>query len=324
VGVRGGKIVVRSCVAEVRALRNGGWIGRVRGPRGVIHAHGSWWLKIVDENSQQGRNAREESDGGEELPNREWLHWCVVARCAKVAQHWALRAIEKKCEKRREKKNYSSWILLLLPNTGKECTLLLHTAVYYNTAAVYDIFIIEYTRFIESGSRRAEQLLVCTLSYYILLFCIIYILLYYRREDIESLFPFRVWSSGRAGRSYRFTKPPAGSACASVRPSVLFTNYYSLLRPRASSPSYLYGLRQTPPADAITRYNHNIIIVVLIIILLLLLHPVARARDAFHPVRIRARAFASGAHRRRRSRLVPSEETCTPDVARRFSCYFFF
>lgn len=28
----------------------------------------------------------------------------VVARCAKVAQHWALRAIKKKREKRKEKK----------------------------------------------------------------------------------------------------------------------------------------------------------------------------------------------------------------------------
>jgi len=50
-----------------------------------------------------------------------------------------------------------------------------YSAVYYNTDAVYDI-IIEYTRFIESGPPRAEQLLVCTLSYYILLlFYIIYI-----------------------------------------------------------------------------------------------------------------------------------------------------
>ena len=79
----------------------------------------------------------------------------VVARCAKVAQHWALRAIEKKREKRREIKiivvEYYYYYYYYY-QTQERNAHYYYTAVYYNTATVYDINIV-YTRFIESGPR---------------------------------------------------------------------------------------------------------------------------------------------------------------------------
>lgn len=91
------------------------------------------------------------------------------------------------------------------------------TAVYYNTAAVYDI-IIEYTRFIESGSRRAEQLLVCTLSYYILLFYIIYIIL--SSGGYRVIIPIPSLVIGSCGPQSSFHKTTSRQ-CVRVRPYVV-------------------------------------------------------------------------------------------------------
>jgi len=143
-----------------------------------------------------------------------------------------------------------------------------HTAIYYNvynTAAVYDI-IIEYTRFIESGPPRAEQLLVCTLSYYILLlFYIIYITL--SSGGYRVIIPIPSPVIGSCGPPSSFHKT-ASRQCVRVRPSSSSVRLvHSLLRPRALSPFLWFPTNAARGRDN-TDDNDNNIIVVLIIFLL--------------------------------------------------------
>lgn len=141
------------------------------------------------------------------------------------------------------------------------------------TAAVYDI-IIEYTRFIESGPRRAEQLLVCTLSYYILLlFYIIYIILL-SSGGYRVIIPIPSPVIGSCGPPSSFHKT-ASRQCVRVRSSSSSVrSVHFSLRPRASSPYPWFPTNAARGRDNTDDNDNNIIVV--LIILLLLSYPEAR------------------------------------------------
>lgn len=66
----------------------------------------------------------------------------VVARCAKVAQHWALRAIEKKEREEERIKIIVVEYYYYYQTQERNAHYYYCTAVYYNTAAVYDTHFI--------------------------------------------------------------------------------------------------------------------------------------------------------------------------------------
>lgn len=177
-----------------------------------FHIEGGWKLsaKIRNRVGTLGESVCGNGTGGVERESGYTA--AVVARCAKVAQHWALRAIKKR-EKRSEKKKfivveYYYYYYYQTQERNAHYTPLL---LQQNTATVYNIV---HARLQRERARRAAAACVHTVILYILL---LFHIISSGGYNIESLFPFRVRSSGRAGRSHRFTKPPAGSACASDR-----------------------------------------------------------------------------------------------------------